>query len=151
MRCSHRDRTLRGNLFFSSFFMYSSLGILFSCFSIVVCLKVNRSWFEYGCSKKQACSNGRKKSSQLVILQTSHAIDLKKAVDNLPSDGITKEELDRVLAEGNFRPKTDMLLKEATGVSLLILLSIERMKQNMGEDGQSMDETIRYVRTLFKT
>ena len=56
-----------------------------------------------------------------MFLPRSNHLDLKKAVDNLPSDGITKEELDRVLAEGNFRPKTDMLLKEATGLFFFFL------------------------------
>ncbi len=43
-------------------------------------------------------------------------IGLKTKVDNLPVDGITQEELDRVLAEGNFRPKTDALLRQAKRV-----------------------------------
>ena len=41
--------------------------------------------------------------------------DVKTKVDRLPTDGITPEMLDAVLERGNFRPKTDALLKDAKG------------------------------------
>ncbi|KAK8790599.1 hypothetical protein WA588_002349 [Blastocystis sp. NMH] len=39
--------------------------------------------------------------------------NVKTKVDRLPTDGITPEMLDAVLERGNFRPKTDALLKDA--------------------------------------
>lgn len=42
-------------------------------------------------------------------------VEFKKVVNDLPTEGITQAELDRVLSQGSFRPKTDRLLKEATG------------------------------------
>lgn len=44
--------------------------------------------------------------------------DVKTKVDRLPTDGITPEMLDAVLERGNFRPKTDALLKDAKGYAL---------------------------------
>ena len=55
-------------------------------------------------------------------------LDVKNKVDRLPTDGITPEMLDAVLERGNFRPKTDALLKEANGCTLQFYSAVERQK-----------------------
>lgn len=68
-----------------------------------------------GAARSRIVQTGEKTLHSRAIEMLRLFTDLKKAVDNLPTEGITKEELDRVLEQGNFRPKTNMLLKEATG------------------------------------
>ncbi|KAK8824339.1 hypothetical protein WA577_006737, partial [Blastocystis sp. JDR] len=73
--------------------------------------------------------------SKLARVGQRTAQSLKTKVDNLPVDGITQEELDRVLAEGNFRPKTDALLRQAK-------LKAEEAAKN---GGLSTDSVVNYV------
>ena len=61
-----------------------------------------------------------------------YSLDLKKAIDNLPSDGITQEELDRVLSQESFRPKTDMLLKQARGSYYCIYVNCRENERKYG-------------------
>lgn len=55
--------------------------------------------------------------------------DVKTKVDRLPTDGITPEMLDAVLKRGNFRPKTDALLKDAKGYAFCNLWTVERQEK----------------------
>ena len=45
-------------------------------------------------------------------------IELKTKVDSLPSEGISPQELDRILENGHFQPKTEWLLKDAYGIGI---------------------------------
>ena len=65
--------------------------------------------------------------------------DVKNKVDRLPTDGITPEMLDAVLERGNFRPKTDSLLKEAKGCSFRPYSVIER------QESMKADPSYQYV------
>ena len=68
---------------------------------------------------------------------------MKAKVDSIPTGPITPEALDRVLEEGNFRPKTDAMLKSAQSIFLTNNLLIERQKE------MSDDAVYQYVGLLF--
>lgn len=75
-----------------------------------------------------------------------HRIGIKTKVDNLPVDGITQEELDRVLAEGNFRPKTDALLRQARSTFSMCALHVVKAEEAAKNGGLSTDSVVNYVR-----
>lgn len=68
---------------------------------------------------------------------------MKTKVDSIPTGPITPEALDRVLEEGNFRPKTDAMLKSAQSIFLTNNLLIERQKE------MNDDAVYQYVGLLF--
>lgn len=41
---------------------------------------------------------------------------MKTSIENLPSGDLTPAELDRILENGHFQPKTESLLKDAIGI-----------------------------------
>lgn len=47
---------------------------------------------------------------------------MKTSIENLPSGDLTPAELDRILENGHFQPKTESLLKDAIGIVFIINL-----------------------------
>ena len=113
--------------------MYSSLIMMVCSFSLIVCSIYSLPVIQFmGSAGSKLAQKGTQSLKSMHFQEIRYNLDLKKAVDNLPTDGITQEELDRVLSQESFRPKTDMLLKQARGSYYFVYVNCRENERKYG-------------------